>query len=52
MPPKVSLGLMVVASNESVNVFKPKSAVTAAAETVGLEQLAINPLSDSIGVHM
>ena len=45
-------GLVVVASKEFVNVFKPEPAVTAVAEPVGLEQPAITPLPDSIGVHV
>ena len=44
--------VLSVAFEESLDVFRFKSAVTAVAKSVGLEQASFIPLPDRIGMHM
>ncbi len=49
----VRLSLAVsISFEECMNIFKPKSPVTAAAKSVGLEQPLLTPPSDCIGMQM
>ena len=45
-------GALLAPCEEGINIFKFKSPVLPAAKSVSLEQPAITPCSDCIGMHM